>query len=437
MVPAKQKVIEGIKKLNRRVTATELAAVSGLKTDEASFWLNKVAGETRGKLEVANDGTVFYSFTPGFTNAYLTRGFRRAALLFGAFLFQVLYWVVRMSFGVALVASVLVVVVIFLVIIFAAMSASDSGGGDNFEFGDFFDLRFLLDLFAWNYSPASSYYVNSVPSISRDRYATFKEKSPKGNFFLNCFSFLFGDGAPNTNLEQIRWQQIARVIKENGGVVSTEQLAPYLDGDRSDSGKILSALAQFNGRPEVTKSGYIVYVFPEFLVPGDAPALPPMISETHLEEESWKFSGLQPDAMITVLLVAGCNFAGSWWLFKHLATISLLHSLVFLIDILLGYAIVFLAIPAIRWCVLQVLNKRIFDRNVLRRKAYNLIAHPEGDVLEELQEARAVRLQQLENLTADKTIVFDSDRDSVEQLFDNPDQIQHLPQQQNRKQPEL
>ncbi|MBK9621137.1 MAG: hypothetical protein IPO31_18325 [Candidatus Obscuribacter sp.] len=28
---------------------------------------------------------------------------------------------------------------------------------------------------------------------------------------------------------------------------------------------VMSALAQFNGRPEVTRSGFIVYIFPDYL----------------------------------------------------------------------------------------------------------------------------------------------------------------------------
>lgn len=416
MVPEKQKALEAIKKLKFRTTPPELASTSGLTINQSQYWLNKIAGETKGKLEVANDGTIFYSFSPAFTNAYLQRGFRRAALLFGAAMFQFLYWIVRMSFGVALVGSILVILCIILAIMLAALadSNSNSDGGDFF---DWIDLRFLLDLFAWNYSPSVNYYANSVPSTQRDRYNNIFIEKKKSNFFVACFSFLFGDGAPNSNLEQIRWQHIARIIKENGGVVSTEQLAPFLDGDRSDSGKIMSALAQFNGKPEVTKSGYIVYVFPDFLVPGAAPVLPPMSADNYLKEDYWKFSAFE-DKIPIVLTLAVLNFAGSWWLFKHIATITLVHALAVLVDVLLTYAIVFLMIPLIRFLVLMVLNKRIDARNERRRQAWELVAEPKDDVWEELKEAKQIRLEQLDGLTADSTIVYDSDKDYLEQQFD-------------------
>src|SRR4030095_1190987 len=110
MVPEKQKVIASIKKLNFRTTPPELAAASALSINQSAFWLNKIAGETRGKLEVAADGTVYYSFTRNFTGAYLQRGLRKAALVVLSVVCQLLYWLIRVSFGFALVRSILVFV---------------------------------------------------------------------------------------------------------------------------------------------------------------------------------------------------------------------------------------------------------------------------------------------------------------------------------------
>lgn len=423
LVPEKRKIIDAIKKLKFRTTPPEVAATAGISVDRSSFWLNKIAGETAGKLEVAADGTIFYSFSNNFTNAYLQRGVRKAALIAGAILFQFLYWLIRVSFGFALIMSLLVMVVIFVLLIVMAIAAifGDSGGSGDSGFdisGDFFDLNFLVDIFRWNYSPSHTSYPNSLPGGRREKYVSYVEEHPKGNFFLECFSFLFGDGKPNSNLLEVRWQQIARVIKKNGGVVSTEQLAPFLDGDRSDSGMILSALAQFNGRPEVTKSGYIVYVFPDFLDPFTAPALPPMRSEFYLVEDEWKFSAFPASAQIKVFLLASLNIAGSWWLFKHIASINLLHHIAILIDVLLTYAVIFLAIPVIRFLALLVLNARIKHRNDLRQAAFELVNRPSGDVLEEIKEASEIRQQELEQLRRDRRIIFSTDKDSAEQFFD-------------------
>jgi hypothetical protein len=49
------------------------------------------------------------------------------------------------------------------------------------------------------------------------------------NFLESIFSFLFGDGDPNADLEERRWQTIGTVIRNQGGAVAAEQIAPYLD----------------------------------------------------------------------------------------------------------------------------------------------------------------------------------------------------------------
>ncbi len=429
LMPDKRLALDAIK-TNLRTTAPELATSSGLSINSATYWLNKIAGETGAKLEVANDGTVYYSFAPNFSGVYRRRGRRRAALLAGAFLFKSLYWVVRVSFGVALMTSVLVIVLIFVALILLAIaSIFDGGGGDSGDFGSFdgsgfFDTNFLSDIFSWDYSPSHSSYQNSIPSAQRDRYTDFIEKHPKGNFFLECFSFLFGDGKPNSNLQKLRWQQIATTIKANGGVVSAEQLAPFLDGDTSDSGMVMSALAQFNGHPEVTKSGFIVYVFPDYASEHPLVQQQPQNhkeQESYLKEENWKFSNFPPINLANVLMLAIFNFCGSWWLFKHIATINLLHHLAALIDVLLTYSIILLVIPAVRFLILLVLNQRIDSRNEKRKAAAELVKQPQGEILKELEEAKAIQSEHAQLLRVDRKIVFDSGKDSLEQKFENTD----------------
>lgn len=420
LVPEKQKAIKAIKN-KLRLTPAELASISELSINKSNYWLNKIAGETGAKLEVANDGTIFYQFAPGFTNVYRKRGVLKAALLAGVFLFNLLYWVVRVSFGVALVLSVMIIVVIFVALTTLAIAAifGDSGGdAGGFDLGGgFFDLSYLVDIFDWNYSPSHSHYSNSLPSVRRDKYADYVDVKPRGNFFLETFSFLFGDGKPNSNLQEIRWQKIAKVIKQNGGVVSAEQLAPYLDGDSSDSGMIMSALAQFNGHPQVTESGFIVYVFSDFLGPVKEPVSTQL--ETYLNEEEWRFSNFSVDSQIFVLILAVLNFLGSWWLFKHIATINLLSHIAGLIDVLLTYSIVLLVIPAVRAVVLTVLNSRITVRNERRKAAFVQVNRPKGDVLKELYEANEVRTQLLEGVSSDKRIFYSSDKELLEQDFEH------------------
>jgi hypothetical protein len=229
-------------------------------------------------------------------------------------------------------------------------------------------------------------------------------------------------------LQKLRWQQIATTIKANGGVVSAEQLAPFLDGDTSDSGMVMSALAQFNGHPEVTKSGFIVYVFPDYI--SEHPLVQQQQQqqqqheneqESYLKEENWKFSNFPAINLANVLMLAIFNFCGSWWLFKHIATINLLHHLAALIDVLLTYSIILLVIPAVRFLILLVLNQRIDSRNEKRKAAAELVKQPQGEILKELEEAKAIQSEHAQLLRVDRKIVFDSGKDSLEQKFENAD----------------
>lgn len=67
------------------------------------------------------------------------------------------------------------------------------------------------------------------------------------------------------------WEQVGQYIQHKGGVVTAEQLAPFLDvptdnirSDETmvDEGFMVPALVRFGGSPEVDASGNLLYRFP-------------------------------------------------------------------------------------------------------------------------------------------------------------------------------
>jgi hypothetical protein len=50
-------------------------------------------------------------------------------------------------------------------------------------------------------------------------------------FLESVYSYLFGDGNPNFELESKRLQLASNVIRANKGAVTAEQLAPFCDPD--------------------------------------------------------------------------------------------------------------------------------------------------------------------------------------------------------------
>ena len=117
-------------------------------------------------------------------------------------------------------------------------------------------------------------------------------------------------------------------------------------------------------------------------------------------------------------MLACLNFAGSWWLFRHIATITWLHHWVALIDVLLAYAAAFLLIPAVRYLVLCILNMRIRQRNDRRKAAFELVNKPQGEILDEMEESRELRRKELDQASQDRTIIYSSDKDRLEQEFE-------------------
>jgi hypothetical protein len=50
-------------------------------------------------------------------------------------------------------------------------------------------------------------------------------------FLESVFSYIFGDGDPNLDLETKRLQLASNMIRANNGAVTAEQLAPFCDPD--------------------------------------------------------------------------------------------------------------------------------------------------------------------------------------------------------------
>ena len=73
--------------------------------------------------------------------------------------------------------------------------------------------------------------------------------------------------------------QVGRYIQHKGGVVTAEELAPFLDAPRPrsnadsadiDESFVVPALVRFGGSPEVDEAGNLIYRFPDLQKTGRA-----------------------------------------------------------------------------------------------------------------------------------------------------------------------
>jgi len=279
-IPSK-KVISAIEQSNGQpIVASDLATKAGISLSQARKDLTTLASLTRGDIAVSKDGELLYTF-PTNINAVLSSNSAkyRAVVTWKEKIFPPLFYATKVGFGLALVASL---VAIYSTIFFVSSSSSDRddrddrrrGGGMPMGMGGF-----------WGPSPFDFFYYR--PYYSRYYYSpAYGNTDQRGRdpdemgFLESVFSYVFGDGDPNGDVEERRVSLVAEMIRMNGGAVTAEQLAPFCDdaplpltsGGRLgeerayvDESFVLPIVTQLDGEPQVTEEGDIVYTFPELM----------------------------------------------------------------------------------------------------------------------------------------------------------------------------
>ena len=367
-------IMQAVERLNYRVTVGDVATQAGLNVNLAQQGLLTLASEAGGHLQVAESGEVVYLFPSNFRTLLQSKYLQLQLREWWDKIWKVLFYLIRISFGIVLVASIALILLSIVIIITAASSSrdgndrQDSGGGAIFMP----NVWFGPDLF-WLFSP--NYYDRPHQfSRSRTRY----DDQPKMNFLEAIFSFLFGDGNPNVDLEERRWQAIGTVIRNQRGAIVAEQIAPYLDNlgqgyRREYEEYMLPVLTRFNGQPEVSPDGDIVYHFPE--LQATATQSRPKSVAAYFQEFPWRFSQASSGQLIAAAALGGVNFIGALALGKLLADGSAavaLGGLVAFVQsiywVLLGYGSAFLALPLVRYFWIQWRNGKIAARNAARQE---------------------------------------------------------------------
>ncbi|NES70795.1 MAG: hypothetical protein F6K24_39085, partial [Okeania sp. SIO2D1] len=289
-------IVKSVEQLGYRVTVGDVASDAGLEFNETQQGLLTLASDAGGHLQVADSGDIVYLFPENFRTILRNKYWQLQWREWWGKVGKSLFFLLRISFGIVLILSIILmaVTVIFILI---SINSSDrrDGEGDNSYRGSgggglYFMPRFWLgpDLFWWLDPGYDSYYQRRYQASVRHK------EPPKISFLEAIFSFLFGDGNPNWNLEEGRWQEIGKVIRNHGGAVVAQQLAPYvyeLD-PRSELYEyeeyMLPVLARFNGYPEVSPQGGIIYYFPDLQV--SAFQHKQLSVNQYLQELPWRFS---------------------------------------------------------------------------------------------------------------------------------------------------
>ena len=459
--------------------------------------LNSIASETQAGLEVTDSGQLVYKFDANLDRAYLAqtytsvtrRLFRIVANITLAvlrILCTTLYFLLRISFGIILILSVVAIIVLIVVAIVAAVQDSEGEGGGLLDAGQLFDFsgdggrpwflywgfdwlwdwfffsrycgwrrRYYYSYWDWDdYIPSPSEVLGDSSSWQtrheEDKKKEDKEKQEKRNFVDAVLSFLFGEGNPNEDLEDRKWQTIGKVIASNQGIVVAEQLAPYTGNSCENEDWMIPILVQFEGSPDVSESGSIIYEFPSFRK-NIANSLQPLqtanqdsrvdqadqtdqlrnLVQRHiihqkveatakelrahlpvwLPEMPFAFTTLDNNRIIQILLYAFfVLIAGFALAHSNLPVLAQFKPLLYGIS---AYGLLILAIPGVRYFWTNGTNEKISERNEAKMTNLALLNNPTEDLQRKLDEAMVLRHH---SLPADQ-LIFTTEKDSLEQRF--------------------
>ncbi len=409
-------IMEAVEQLGYRVTVGDVATQAGFNVSLAEQGLLALATDVGGHLQVAETGEIVYLF-PKNLRAVLRNKFLRLRLQeWWKKVWRVLFYLIRISFGVLLLASIALIIVTIFVILTAASQNSDDDNSDRSYGGGSFFMPY--------YWIGPNWFGVFSPDYDR-RYQERREEESQLNFFEAIFSFLFGDGNPNADLEERRQKEIAAVIRSNRGAVVGEQIAPYLDNIGTGYAQeyedyMLPVLTRFNGQPTVSPEGDIVYVFPQLQSYASRQqqllAVPPYLQE--LPERFSAASGGQIALSIGlgVLNLGGALFLGS--LLADVVAGGLVGFVQAIYWLLLGYGVAFLGVPLVRYFWLKWRNNNIALRNAQRQQRSLILAN--SNVKQKIAYARQFAAQ---NVINKEDLAYTTETDLLDQEAENSDSI--------------
>ncbi len=511
--PEKTKVLEAINSLGLKVSPEDIAVKEGMPLSVVTYTLNEIAAETNGNLRVSDTGTIQYVFDPAFEMRYISnaarstwlsvwRIFINVFMMAARFVHLVIMTLFRVSVGVILIVSVIAVIALILLSI-ARMFSDSSDSGDStsssassFDFGsiNYFMFSWMFDWWLWGrffnpwygsrhswfwHSPFDPFYYGSYGSRGRNLYyddnywvdpfffdhskqkAKGAEKpDEKGPDFMSiCYQFVFGPEDPDKDIGERYWKLIAAVIRNNDGVVVAEQLAPYTGHDEESEDWMLPILTRFEGAPEVSNRGNIIYVFPKF-VPAqpaeiDEPDLPLLPSQQtgasinaddlrkmyreavnrqvrpnvkskprqkidvpqYMEEELLSFVDFDMSKLTIPVLLGMVELGGSIYLFTQMGNLPGLLVFKPLIIFLLGYGAFFFLYPAARALIMATRNTMTLERNEKRFELSSNLLSPSPKLAMKVKEATDVRTQVARTAKRSGKEVYTTEKDWLEQQF--------------------
>lgn len=398
-----------------------MASRAGIKISQADTALQALATDSGGFLEVSGDGDVLYVFPKDYRSNLAAKSIRlKIDPLLSKFKAAADY-LIRVSFGTTLLASIALVYSTIMVLLTSSRSENDNRGGR----GGYTHQR--------SYNPGFTMFISPTDLFWYwDPYYYRRRRMKEGgmNFFENVFSFVFGDGDPNEGSEELRWKMIGEYITSKGGVVCAEELSPFLDVQPFDETKdveslMLPVLLRFDGEPEVDKLGNILYRFPSLQRTASRWSRQRKTFDDiqPFAEMLWPFSKANKTEQFMVVGLGGINLIGVVLLSGLLRDAGvvgqfgggLVPFMAKILPILQVYTASFFAIPAVRWFLLQRRNSNIEKKNTARLDWLGYLQHPDLLLKKKMDSTRELAKQ---TVIGPEQIIYTTEKDLADQDYE-------------------
>jgi hypothetical protein len=242
---AERVLVDALRGRKGALTRSDAVALTGLPANETEEALKSLLGTYRSHLAVTDAGELIYSFDPAMVRRDRVPLRERLAAV-GASLWRAFTFLFKIWIVVTLVAYVVAFVAMLVALVFAR-SSSDR---DDRRRDDGFGFPWILWWMMPDWAP---------PEVRRRSVAA----GPRKRFYRAVFDFVFGPPAPERDALADEREVVAYLRAMDGRVTATDLVA--ISGwslERAEE-EATRLLADYDGEPEVTDQGTIVYAFPE------------------------------------------------------------------------------------------------------------------------------------------------------------------------------
>ncbi len=290
-----------------------------------------------------------------------------------------------------------------------------------FCFKSFFGMALAFSIGTWALLMLI-FDQNPGPSIWQYIFALVKDPGARpgedAKALFDCYSFIIGPPNPNGDINEKKWQCIAKLIEQNKGAIIAQQLSPYTGIEAEDNRVVLETLIRYNGYPMVTDNGNLVYRFPSMSTTALEHASLEQPLEPFLKEMNLVLFGVAQERIF--IIGSGLYFNAIWGYCLFLLApllCAIMLPIGILAWVLASFSFAITICVLLRFPVFLIKNISLTMRNIERERCANALEHPNLELKTLLLEAKELAISS--NYLSESSTIFDSGRDTLEQAFDN------------------